>query len=96
MTYDEFWHGDMELVRHYRKADEIRKERENQRAWLQGAYIYEALCNVSPILRAFSNATKPVPYPDRPYALTQKEQEYRAKEAERQEHQRRLRSLNLL
>ena len=37
--------------------------------WEQGLYIYEALCDVSPILRAFSKATKPLQYPQQPYGL---------------------------
>lgn len=88
MTYDQYWNDDVELVKYYRKADEFRKERANQEAWLQGAYFYEALCRVSPILRAFSKADEPSPYPDRPYALTQKEQEEREKQKEEAEYKR--------
>ena len=42
----------------------LRKEvRRNYAAWLQGAYIYDALCAVSPILHAFAKGgTKPIPY----------------------------------
>ena len=37
-------------------------------------YIYEALCDVSPVLHAFAKSgTKPNPYPDRPYAITTQE-----------------------
>ena len=72
MTYDQYWNDDCELVKYYRKADEITKKRKNQELWLQGAYIYEALCDVSPALHAFSSS--PVhPYSDKPYALTAKE-----------------------
>jgi hypothetical protein len=40
----------------------------NQDAWLQGAYIYEALVDVAPYLHAFSKkGTKPTPYRKEPY-----------------------------
>lgn len=44
--------------------------------WKQGMYIYEALCDVSPILHTFSkNGTKPLPYSKAPYGM----EEYVAK-----------------
>lgn len=71
MTYDQFWNDDCELVVYYRKANELRKARKNQELWLQGMYIYEALCCVSPVLHAFAKSgTKPLPYPDKPYAIS--------------------------
>lgn len=74
MTYDEFWNQDVTMVRAYRKADEMRKRRQNEVLWLQGMYIYEALCDVSPILHAFANkGSKPTPYSKEPYAITEAE-----------------------
>ena len=71
MTYDQYWNGDCTLTKYYRKADEIRKERRNEELWLQGMYIYEALCDVSPILHAFAKrGTKPQAYSEKPYAIT--------------------------
>lgn len=33
-------------------------------------YVYEALCDVSPILHAFcKKGTKPLPYPTKPYGI---------------------------
>lgn len=71
MTYDQFWNQDVELVKAYREADEIRRYRKNQDMWLQGAYIYEALLDASPALRtSFSkHPPKPVPYMQQPYEL---------------------------
>lgn len=71
MTYDQFWNQDVELVKAYREADEIRRYRKNQDMWLQGAYIYEALLDASPALRtSFSkHPPKPVPYRQQPYEL---------------------------
>ena len=79
MTYDQFWKQDPTLVKYYREAEKLRNNKRNEGYWLQGMYIYEAICDVAPILHAFAkNGTKPRPYPDRPYAITKeqvKEQE---------------------
>ncbi|NMC35250.1 MAG: hypothetical protein GYA36_22755 [Veillonellaceae bacterium] len=74
MTYDQYWNEDNTLTIYYRKAFELEKSRKNQELWLQGLYFYEALCDVSPVLQAFAKAgTKPLPYLDKPYALSAKE-----------------------
>ena len=89
MSYDEFWNQDVALVRVYRKADEIRQRRENQVAWLQGMYIYNALCNVSPIFHAFAKkGTKPQPYVEEPYPITAAEIEERRIRDLRQKEER--------
>ena len=87
MSYDEFWNQDVALVRAYRKAQEIRDRRQNQAMWLQGLYIYNALCDVAPIFHAFAKkGTKPTPYIEEPYPITaaevneRKARELRAKE----------------
>lgn len=88
MTYDEFWNQDVKLVEVYRKAMELREKRRNQELWLQGMYIYEALCDASPLFR-FSmkkGTVKPEPYAKEPYPITatevreREEREARAKE----------------
>jgi hypothetical protein len=43
MSSAEYWSGDPSLVRYYRKAYRIRQEEKNNNAWLQGAYIYDAV-----------------------------------------------------
>lgn len=74
MTPDEYFNQDCTLVKYYREARQIRKEQRNQELWLQGLYIYEALGDMSPILRAFSKkGTKPLPYPFEPYPITESE-----------------------
>lgn len=81
MSADEFWRGDVFLAKAYRKADEIRTERMSAQCWLQGLYIYEALCDVSPIFNPFAKVgTRPHPYPSEPHPLrpqneTQKREE---------------------
>ena len=74
MTYDEFWNGEPERVRYYREAEEIRQKKRDYDLWLQGRYIYDALCAVSPILHAFAkNGTQPENYLDEPYPRTYKD-----------------------
>ncbi len=68
VPYGEYWYGDYTQLEHYQKAFELRRERANYDAWLQGAYVYDALCAVSPILHAFAKkGTKPIPYHKEPY-----------------------------
>lgn len=68
MTYDEYWFDDPTRVNFYRKAHEIQMKQKDEEFWIQGMYIYDALCRVAPILHAFSKSgTKPLPYPDKPY-----------------------------
>lgn len=81
MTEEQYWDRDSLLVVAYRKAEELRTNRRNQEMWLQGAYMYEALCRVSPILHAFAKkGTKPVPYIDEPFAISEKQAEYKEEE----------------
>jgi hypothetical protein len=84
MTPEQYWDSDCTLVKYYRKAEELRNEKRNQELWLQGMYIYEALCDVSPILHAFAKkGTKPAPYSAKPYALTEKQVERDEEEKQR-------------
>ncbi len=76
MTYEQYWNEDCLLTKYYRKANDLKREKRNQELWLQGLYIYEALCDVSPVLHAFAkNGTKPLPYVEEPFALSEKESE---------------------
>ena len=89
MTPEQYWDGDPMLAKYYRQADELKRKRKNQELWLQGMYIYEALCDVSPILRPFAKkGTKPVPYPDHPYALTVKERKDEQELLEKREREK--------
>ena len=89
MTSEQYWDGDPTLPKYYRKADELRRERRNQELWLQGMYIYDALCDVAPILHAFTKkGTKPNPYPDHPYAITKREREDAEKLREQREREK--------
>lgn len=88
MSYDEFWNRDVNMVKAYRKAYELREKRRNQEFWMQGMYFYEALCDASPLFR-FSmkkGIIRPEPYLKEPYPITaaevreREEREARARE----------------
>ena len=84
MSAEQFWDGDPNLVKYYRQADEMRIERKNQELWLQGLYIYDALCDVAPILQAMAKkGTKARPYPEQPYPITEKQRKRDIAEKER-------------
>lgn len=71
MTYDQYWNDDCMLVKYYREADKMRYERMNQQLWLQGMYVYNAICCAAPIFHPFAKkGTTAAPYPDKPYALS--------------------------
>lgn len=46
MTYEQYWEGSPFLTVAYRKAYRLRREAENEQAWLQGLYIYDAFAVV--------------------------------------------------
>ena len=43
MSSAEYWDGDPSLTRYFRKAYLLEQEQFNQRAWLEGLYVYNAL-----------------------------------------------------
>lgn len=93
MTYEQFWKDDPTIAKYYYKAYIMKEKRKVEidewHMWKQGVYIYEALCDVSPVLHAFSKkGTKPLPYPEQPYGWEDREttrektQEEKEREAE--------------
>ena len=94
MTYDQFWNETSELVRYYLKAEKLRSERKNQEMWLQGMYVYEALCDVSPILHAFAKkGTKPAPYSTEPYPINKEQTEQRQERREKEKKEKAMRTM---
>lgn len=76
MSAAQFWDEDVELARFYREAEKLRQERHNREAWLQGMYVYEAVCDASPLFHDFAKrGTKPAPYREEPYAFEEKKKE---------------------
>lgn len=88
MTAEGFWEQDPSLCVAYRKAYEQRVEREremmNYSAWLQGRYIYDALCAVHPIYHTFAKrGTKAAPYHEKPIKFYKNEEEMRLDEEQK-------------
>lgn len=42
MTYEQYWDGLPYLAVTYRKAYKLKRELDNEQAWLQGLYVYDA------------------------------------------------------
>ena len=73
MTEEQYWDRDCTLVKSYREAEELRRERVNQEMWLQGMYIYDAISRLSPILSAFAKkGTKAKPYVEEAYPINKR------------------------
>ena len=69
MSYELYWYGDTWLVEAYRKADQLKQERMNEKAWLQG--IYHGMAISSTIGNAFQEkGSTPCRYPDKPIDLS--------------------------
>lgn len=93
MTYEQYWYGDVWMVGAFREAEKLRLQRVNAEAHLQGAYFYEALLCVAPVLHAFAKkGTKPGKYSSKPYDLygdkSIKEEESEKQKEEREEKER--------
>ena len=69
MTYQDFWYGDPEIAKMVRRSYRLQRDVKDYWAWRQGAYVYEAILDAAPILRAFSKAKKPGDYPKKPYGF---------------------------
>lgn len=86
MSYAEYWEGDSSLARYFRKAYKIKQEQENNNAWLQGLYFYDAASTaLHNALRGFNKTPPPAKnYADKPYELFKKEktEAEKAKEVE--------------
>lgn len=66
MTYDLFWNGSPWLAESYREARKIQRDRDNENAWLLGAYVYHAILRTAPRLNALK-PKDPEPYLDAPF-----------------------------
>lgn len=86
MSPNEYWNGDCTLTRAYWKAAEMKRDMDNQQAWLSGLYTLAAL--KSALSGAFgSGRSKVVEYPDKPIPLT-------AEQAQEQEGQKEEEAMN--
>lgn len=93
MSYAEFYDGDPTLVIAYRKAFEMQRKHENHMLWLQGRYVYDAMCAVYPLFRfSFKGGEiRPNEYLNEPYPTDEKELEEMAQRREKEAYEERLR-----
>lgn len=78
MTQEDFWFGEPRLVKVYKEAHGIRNQIRNQELWIQGMYNYRAITSVAESLAyaiGGGKGSKPSKYPDKPFALTEEEQQ---------------------
>lgn len=73
MTYEQFWYGDPTIAEATFKSFKIKEKREAKKIkwtnWEIGLYVYEAICDVAPVLQAFSKAKKPLQFSEKPYNI---------------------------
>ena len=87
MTYEQYWDGDTSAHKMFMKAEKQRTSKANRMAWLQGLYIYEALIDVTPYLKAFSKS-KPKPYAQEPYDIFADEAKRRKEREEKERYEK--------
>lgn len=85
MTYEQYWDGDPQLVVAYRKAFRLRREIENEQAWLQGLYIYDAfsVCMANAFAKKGAKPQKYIEHPIDIYPPSESEKRRRAEEEQR-------------
>lgn len=82
MSYEQYWEQSPYLVVAYRKAYRLRRETENEQAWLQGLYVFDAFAVVMANVFA-KRGSKRQEYLERPidiYPLTEREKKRRETE----------------
>ena len=74
MSYAEYWEGDSSLARYFRKAYKIKQEQDNNNAWLQGLYFYDAISTaLHNAMRGMGKSKPPAKdYAKQPYELFKK------------------------
>lgn len=82
MSYEQYWEQSPYLTVVYRKAYRIKRETENEQAWLQGLYVFDAFAVV--LANVFSKrGAKKQKYIERPidiFPLTEREKKRREAE----------------
>lgn len=86
MTYEQYWDGDVYAHKMFRQAKKVSLAEQNYIAWLQGMYIYEAIIDIAPYIKAFSKA-RPKPYPQEPYDIFKEDVEAREEREQRERYE---------
>ncbi|MEG0898503.1 MAG: hypothetical protein RSF40_02180 [Oscillospiraceae bacterium] len=87
MTSAEYWDGDCLLTQSFRKSFDIKRENENENAWLHGLYVYNALSTA--IGNAFGNkdGKNTSTYPQKPYSFDEQDNIERKKELQKEQEE---------
>lgn len=80
MSYELYWYGEPNLVKAYREADELRVDRMNHEAWIQGMYVYHAVGALYPLFNPFSKQKKAEEYLKEPIVITERARNQKAME----------------
>lgn len=83
MTPEQFWHGDPWLCKVYRDAYQLKLQEQNNSAWLQGLYVYNAVATVASQM----TSKKKVKYMEKPLDIFGVEKEVPKEEQERKNHE---------
>ena len=88
MTYEQYWEQSPHLAVVYRKAYRLRRETENEQAWLQGLYVFDAfaVCLSNAFAKSGQKRQKYLERPIDIFPLTEAEKKRR--EAEENEKMR--------
>ncbi len=87
MSYEQFWDGAVEMAPAYRKAHALALDEANYLAWIQGAYVYNAVASLAPALKAFAKG-RSQPYMKYPFGYEEKRQaEMEKKEKKRKQEE---------
>ena len=86
MTYEQYWDGDVSAHKMFKRAAKLRRKQVNEDAWLQGAYIYEALCAASSLFRGIK-PSKPHKFREEPYDIFEEDRKRREEEEARAKYE---------
>ena len=83
MTYEQFWEQSPFLTVAYRKAYRLKREADNEQAWLQGIYVFDAfaVCLANVFAKRGSRKQTYIEKPIDIFPLTEREKK-RREEAE--------------
>lgn len=82
MTYEQYWEQSPYLAVAYRKSYRLKREAENEQAWLQGLYVFDAfaVCLANAFAKRGSKKQNYIEKPIDIYPLTEREKKRREAE----------------
>ena len=83
MTYEQYWEQSPCLAVAYRRAYRLKREAENEQAWLQGLYVFDAfaVCLANAFAKRGSKKQNYIEKPIDIFPLTEREKKRREAEA---------------